>query len=180
MPIYVALLRGINVSGHKSIKMEALRELLASLGFEDVQTYVQSGNVVFKTSNSSVPTIKAKVMAGIERKFGETVPTLIIPATNLRKIIQKNPFLNEKRIDDSKLHVTFLSQPPSELVLAKLSAIKTNDDSYHCIGDAVYLSCPHGYGGTKLSNNTIEKTLQVQATTRNWRTVRQLGRLVDT
>ncbi len=177
MPTYIALLRGINVSGHKQVKMSLLQELFRNLGFEHVQTYIQSGNVIFNSPSSPVSTLAAKVKTVVQKEFGYSVPVLIIPAVDLERVLQNNPFLREKNIDPSKLFVTFLSQAPSKPSLVKLTSIKTGRDRFHSEGNLVYLHCPNGYGGSKLSNNTIEKTLNLEATTRNWKTVNELYRL---
>jgi uncharacterized protein (DUF1697 family) len=170
--VYIALLRGVNV-GQNLLKMERLRDLCAELAFENVATYVQSGNIVFEAEGSSSDCTRA-----IEQKLaGETrLPVSVIVRTpaELGAIIRRNPFLKEKGIDRSRLHVTFLADATGKGRLPKLSAIKAGADQFRVSGKEVYLHCPNGYGISKLSNSAIEKALSVRATTRNWNTVNKL------
>jgi uncharacterized protein (DUF1697 family) len=170
--VYIALLRGVNV-GQNLLKMERLRDLCAELAFKNVATYVQSGNVVFEAEGSSSHCSQA-----IEQKLaGETrLPVTVIVKTpaELGAVIRRNPFLKDKGIDRSKLHVTFLAGAAAKDGLSKLSAIKAGKDQLRLSGNEVYLYCPHGYGTSKLSNSAIEKALSVRATTRNWNTVNKL------
>jgi uncharacterized protein (DUF1697 family) len=153
--------------------MERLRELCAELEFENVTTYVQSGNVVFVTKNSPADCCQA-----IQHKLaGETrlpVTVIVRTAPEMAALIRRNPFLKENGVDRSKLHVTFLPEPPSKDGLARLSAIKAGADQFRASGKEVYLHCPNGYGTSKLSNAAIEKALGVRTTTRNWNTVNKL------
>ena len=171
---YVCLLRGINVSGHKIVKMEKLRAAFEALGFSDVKTYVQSGNVVFKAPKQASAKLTETIADKVLSEFGFSVPVIVRTADEISAVIRNNPFLKEKGIDVSKLHVTFLgkSAPPS--ALEGLSAIVAGPDRYYCSSDAIYLHCPSGYGETRLSNNALEKILSIQATTRNWNTVKKL------
>jgi|SRR5579863_926165 len=171
---YVSLLRGINVSGHKIIKMEQLRAALEALGFEDVKTYVQSGNVVFRAPMQDSSKLVEKIAEKVLSQFGFSVPVLVKTAEEINAIIKKNPFLKENGIDVSKLHVTFLSSAADRSALKMLDTIAAGPDRFRCSVDAIYLHCPGGYGETKLSNNALEKVLSVRATTRNWNTVKKL------
>jgi len=169
----IALLRGINVGG-KTLKMDALRLSLAALGLEDVQTYVQSGNVIFASKGKSAA-LARKLEARLLDDFGLRVAVILRTAAELGKVLDGNPFLTESPgIDRSKLHVTFLSQKPTQAGLQKLAAIKAAPDQLRVVGTEIYLHCPNGYGGTKLSNNAIERALALTATTRNWNTVNKL------
>jgi uncharacterized protein (DUF1697 family) len=177
MPTYGSMLRGINVGGQKSMKMDQLRELFAALGFEQVRTYVQSGNVVFKARKSSPADLSRKIEERILSEFGFSVSVISKTAEEIGRTIQNNPFLKEKAIDPEKLHVTFLSQVPAKTALQKLDALSTAPDRFHSRGAEIYLFCPNGYGRTRLSNNVFEKLLALRATTRNWKTVNQLYRI---
>src|SRR5712675_1522139 len=106
MPTYIAMLRGINVSGHKVIKMEALRASFAALRFSNIKTYVQSGNVIFEAADSSVANLSEKIERRILRDFGFSVPVFLRTAKELEEIIKLNPFLTDAAIDHSKLHIT--------------------------------------------------------------------------
>jgi uncharacterized protein (DUF1697 family) len=179
MPSYVAMLRGINVSGAKPVKMERLRAMFEALGFAHVRTYVQSGNVVFGAKERTAGSLGPKIVARIKRDFGFDVPVLVLRADELARAVEENPFL-EKRgpkpgIDPTKLHVTFLAGAPAAAGLKKLEAASSGGDEFRCRGNSVYLHCPQGYGNTKLHNNAFERALGVAATTRNWKTVTALA-----
>jgi uncharacterized protein (DUF1697 family) len=172
---YVALLRGINLGAKKRVSMTDLRALFTSLGAEDVTTYVQSGNVVFKSGEGS-----AKLAAGIERRIrrdlGLTVTVLLRTKPQLAKVVTGNPFA--KRVKDpTKLHVTFLAETPNRSRVRRLDREHGEPDEFRVVGREVYLHCPNGYGRSKLTNAYFEKELGVAATTRNWKSVTKLAEL---
>jgi uncharacterized protein (DUF1697 family) len=179
MPAYIALLRGINVSGHRAVKMEDLRALCSGLGFRNVGTYVQSGNIVFQTSIENPATLSKRIGERILETFGFDVPVIVRTSKQMRSVIANNPFLKEKDIDSSKLHVTFLSETAQKDYLEKLEALSTGPDRFYPALQEIYLYCPGGYGKTKLSNNAIEKALSVKATTRNWKSTNTLLEMVS-
>ena len=174
MPTFISLLRGINVSGQKAVKMDRLRRTFAALGFKGVKTYLQSGNVIFGTAKRSALQLSKTIERRISREFGFPVSVIVRTSEELSKILARNPFLKETGIDHSKLHVTFLSQEPLSATVKKLDAFDAAPDQYRCIDREIYLYCPNGYGRTKLSNNALEKALSVTATTRNWNTAKTL------
>lgn len=174
MPTHVAMLRGINVSGHKVIKMDQLRASFAALGFSNIKTYVQSGNVVFEAAKDSAASLSKQIEEKILRDFGFSVPVFLKTAKELEEIIKRNPFLTDPAIDHSKLHVTFLSDTPPKTALEQLQPLAIKPEQFHIMGREIYLYCPNGYGRTKLSNSAIEKKLSVGATTRNWTTTNTL------
>jgi uncharacterized protein (DUF1697 family) len=175
--VYISILRGINVSGQKLIKMDALRALYENLGFKDVTTYVQSGNVVFNTKTTDVLKLEKKIAAQINTEFGYEVPVLVLTIDQLKKVIQNNPFLKDKQKDVAFFHVTFLSQPPVKNQLTGIEEKKTAGEAVALVDTVIYLYCPNGYGKTKLTNNFIETKLKVDATTRNWKTVNELYKM---
>jgi len=175
--VYVAMLRGINVSGQKIIKMEELRASFEALGLGQVRTYVQSGNVIFEASKTSTTSLSKKISEKILSDYGFSVPLILRTSSEMNKIVRNNPFLKEKEIDRSKLHVTFLSYPPTKAALVKLDALNERPDEFRVKEREVYLYCPYGNGRTKLSNNAFEKLLTVEATTRNWKTVNALAEM---
>ncbi len=179
MPGYIAMLRGINVGGHKTIKMEDLRALCSGVGFRNVETYVQSGNVVFQTPIENPAILSKRIGETVLQSFGFDVPVIVRTSKEMRNVIANNPFLKEKDIDSSKLHVTFLSETPQKGSLKKLEALSTSPDRFYPSLHEVYLYCPGGYGRTKLSNSAIEKALSVRATTRNWKTTNTLFEMVS-
>jgi uncharacterized protein (DUF1697 family) len=171
---YVALLRGINLGGHKIVKMDRLRKTFEELGFEDVKTYIQSGNVVFKASAQTPENLAKRIEEKVLRQFGFPVPVVVKTSDEIGEIIGNNPLVKEKGIDLSKLHVTFLSCAPEKIALTTLEAFAAGPDQFRCSGAAIYLHCPNGYHATKLGNNVLGKMLKVGTTTRNWKTVNQL------
>jgi uncharacterized protein (DUF1697 family) len=173
MPTYLAMLRGINVSGQKLIKMEQLRASFEALGFSDVKTYVQSGNVVFKSAKISETSLTAKIAREILDDFGHSVSVLVRTPVELGAVL-KSPFAKKAGIDVGRLYVTFLSQPAPKSADEILKTLVAQSEQFHVSGREIYLHCPDGYGNTKFSNNAIEKKLSAQATTRNWRTVNAL------
>jgi uncharacterized protein (DUF1697 family) len=171
---YIALIRGINVGGQKIIKMDQLRESFEASGLENVRTYVQSGNVIFKAPRKSAEILSREIQERILHDFGFSVSVIVVSPEEINRTIKGNPFLRKKGIDNSKLHVTFLSQAPERPALKALETLPAKPDEFRHSGKAIYLHCPNGYGTTKLSNNTLERVLSVRATTRNWRTVNKL------
>jgi uncharacterized protein (DUF1697 family) len=166
------MLRGVNVGGN-SLKMEWLRKACSDVGLENVRTYVQSGNIVFSSrlgATKLAPMLKAMIDA--ETRLPVTV--VVRSATDMRAIVEANPFLKRKGIDVSKLHVTFLAEKPLKPSTEKLEALAGSRDEYQLAAREIYLHCPINYGETKLSNTAIEKALAVGATTRNWKTVTTL------
>ena len=174
MPVYIAMLRGINIGPHKRMKMDKLRASCEALEFEQVKTYVQSGNVVFKATKQSSASLGKKLKDRIVRDFGFSAPVITRTADEIEMVIQDNPLLKEKSIDVAKLHVTFLSELPVVAALKKLDSLPQQPDRFCCLRREIYLYCPNGYGQTKLTNNLFEKQLAVGATTRNWKTVNNL------
>jgi uncharacterized protein (DUF1697 family) len=170
VPTYIALLRAVNVGGKNILKMERLRELCAKIGFKNVRTYVQSGNVVFAADDSAADCCQSleKMLAG-----KTTLPVSVVVRTgaDLKRVIARNPFLIVKGVDRSKLAVAFLSGTASKEGLKKLGGMDFGPDRFSAAGKDVYLFCPTGFARTKLSNNTLERVLSVRATSRNWNTV---------
>jgi len=177
MKTYISILRGINVSGQKLIKMDVLRKMVENLGFEKVKTYVQSGNVVFKAEETSFKEMEEKISAQIEKDFGFQVPVIVLDAEKLKQIIESNPFLKDTEKEVNFMHVTFLSNKPNEFDKKSIEDKKQEKEEIRFTDHAVYLYCPNGYGKTKITNNFIETKLKVLATTRNWKTTNELLRI---
>jgi uncharacterized protein (DUF1697 family) len=167
MKTYIVILRGINVSGKNILPMAALREMLSSLQFENIQTYIQSGNIVLNSELSKEEVI-GKVKRGIASKFGYDVPVLARTIDEWKNAITNNPY----PIENHKIvSFTFLNEVP---VKTTIGVNITNDDVYTVVNDMVYMYCPDGFGKTKLTNNLFEKKLKVTATSRNFRTTMKL------
>jgi uncharacterized protein (DUF1697 family) len=173
MSVFISLLRGINVSGQNPIRMADLSNLYRSLGYEDVVTYLQSGNVVFNAGRLDGEKIAARIEAQIRQTFSYSVAVFVRDVDYIREIVANNPFI-AKGVDISKLYTTFLYRTPTAAMLNNLDPPSGATDEFSLGKDAIYLYCPNGYGRTKLSNTFFEKKLDVPATTRNWNTVRAL------
>jgi uncharacterized protein (DUF1697 family) len=167
MKKFIILLRGINVSGKNKIPMADLRHLLNDLEFQNVQTYIQSGNIILE-SDLEKKVICKKIKTGIKEKFGFDVPVLTRTIQEWKNAIENYPFSTE---NEKIVAFTFLNQALKETVI---EVKNIGEDTYKIVSDVVYLYCPSGFGKTKLTNNIIEKKLDVIATTRNLRTTLKL------
>ena len=174
MTTYISILRGINVSGQKLIKMDALRKLFENLGFHNVLTYVQSGNVIFRSNDIDTQELEQKIFRQIEKEFGFDVPVIVLSIEKLKYVIDNNLFLKDPDKDHAFLHVTFLSSKSDYYNPKVIEDKKQKGEDVLFSDNAVYLYCPNGYGRTKLTNNFIEAKLKVGATTRNWKTTNEL------
>jgi len=178
MPMYVAMLRGVNVGAHNRMKMPALVTLVTELGHTDVVTYIQSGNVVFKSSSKSTGALERGIEVGIADALGLDVAVLVRSRAELAAVAEDNPFLRAS-VDVSKLHVTFCKAKPDAGLVRAIEAIDGGKDELRVIGREVYLHCPGGYGNTKLSGSFVEKRLRAVTTTRNWNSVTKLLELAS-
>ena len=172
MKTYIALLRGINVSGHKKIKMPELKAMFEDLGFTNLRTYIQSGNVVFESATGI--DLENKISAKIQEKFGFDVSVICRTSGEMEKVITRNPYAEMAGFETEKLYVTFLQQTPSSEKLEMLKGFTFEPEMYSVSGKEIYIYCFNGYGNTKLDNMFFEKKLKVSATTRNWRTINKL------
>ena len=175
---YVAMLRAINLKGHNRIGMADLRALFVDLGCTDVSTYVQSGNVVFK-SPKTAPQLEGAIERAISSAFGLDVTVLVRSKQELGKVVAGNPF-TAPAAEPAHLHVTFLTEKPETSRVRDVQARELAPEKLAVRGREVYLHCPNGYGRTKLNNAFLEKQLGVAGTTRNWRTVTTLADLAKT
>jgi uncharacterized protein (DUF1697 family) len=177
MQTYIAILRGINVSGQKMINMELLKAHMKELGFKNIETYIQSGNIIFDYENINSIDLAKQIEVKILEKYGFQVPVIVRTPPEFDQIINNNPFLNSRKEDINKLHVTFLSSIPAQEQLNKFPQIENIADEFEISGDRVFIFCPNGYGNTKLNNNFFENKLKVICTTRNWKTVIKLAEM---
>ena len=176
MTTYVALLRGVNVGGRARIEMAALRKLVADLGHSNVKTYVQSGNVIFRSSDEQPAQVAREIEGRIARDLGVGTTVLLRSADELAHVVANNPFL--AREDDlAKFHVTFLADAPDPDRAARLAPPPGQPEELALVGREVYLRYPNGYGRSKLNHAYIERHLGVAATNRNWNTVTRLCEL---
>ena len=179
MEAYIALLRGINVSGQKQIRMSDLKELFAALGAEAVSTYIQSGNVVFRHRTSSIPELIRQIEEKIAEKYGFEVSVLIRTATEIKNILEHNPFAGETGLEPNQPYVTILSGKPIADNIQTIDPILYEPDRFVIREKEIYQCFPNGYGQTKLTNALFEKKLKVTATTRNWKTIQALVTMAE-
>jgi uncharacterized protein (DUF1697 family) len=173
---YVALLRSVNVGG-RTVNMKQLAALFEALGYDDVVTYIQSGNLVFSTASRSARDVERSIEDRIRRELGIQVATLVRTKAELDRILRANPFPATKAAP-SKLHVTFLAAKPAAALVRQATELDVAPDEFHVAGREVFLHCPNGYGTTKINNTFFERKLQTIATTRNWNTVNKLADLL--
>jgi uncharacterized protein (DUF1697 family) len=179
MAVIISMLRGVNVGGHNKIKMDVLRGLYESLGLRDVQTYVQSGNVVFRTKERNLGALGNKIENAIERSFGFRPAVIVRTPSELREVIARNPFAKRRGIEPSKLLVTFLASRPAAEALEQVLKIKAEPVELHIDGREVYIYFPDGVGRPKLSWVTVEKKLKTSGTGRNWNSVTKLLEMAE-
>ncbi len=173
--VHLALLRGINVTGYKVIKMADLKAMFIELGHQKVETYIQSGNVVFTPSkNDDALTISLQIEQAIQERYQFEVSVLVLSSQELQKVVESNPFMKRENIETEKLYVTFLSKTPEPAQAAVLNEVLFPPEEFVLHEKAVYIHCTNGYGNTKLTNLLFEKKLKTTATTRNWKTVNKL------
>jgi uncharacterized protein (DUF1697 family) len=165
MGTFVSMLRGINVGSQRKVKMDELVSLFGSLGFKNIRTFVQSGNVVFNAIDMDAKRLSSIIREKIGQVFKFSVAVLLRTPAELKQIVTHNPFLQGKEKDTEKLYVTFLSDSPSESSLNKIREAQHEMDKFVAIDREIYLCCPNGYGRTKFSNDFFEKKLGVSATT---------------
>ncbi|MFA6403263.1 MAG: DUF1697 domain-containing protein [Salinivirgaceae bacterium] len=179
MRTYISILRGINLGGHNTIKMDNLKKLLSNNGLSNVETYIQSGNVVYQYKNTDTKKLDSLIKENIFQEFGFDVPVITLTIEELKKIAENNPFSSKKMKDPSFFHVTYLTDTPQPENLSKIKDINYQPDEFVVLDKTVYLYCPEGYGNTKLSNKFLENKLKVTATTRNWKTTNELIAIAD-
>lgn len=179
METYISLLRGINVSGKNKINMADLKALYESMGFLQVQTYLQSGNVVFQTQNAQNEVLGKSIEAKIAQQMELNITVIIRNGFDIMEILERNPFLTSSSDEVmDKLYVTFLSEEPNEVAVSKLKDTQSGLDTFIQFGKEIYVFCPTGYGRTKLTTNFFETKLNLKATSRSWRTVSALKQRV--
>ena len=179
MPVVICMLRGINVGAHNRVKMDDLKKVFTSLKLRDPQTYVQSGNVIFKTDERDLDKLRRNLETAIHKKFGFQSDAILRTAKDLREVIAQNPFAKRKDIHPSKLLVTFFSTDPGEAARKQARAIKCDPEELFIEGREAYIYFPNGAGRSKLNWPLIPKTLKVQGTARNWNSVTKMLEIAE-
>jgi uncharacterized protein (DUF1697 family) len=172
METYIALLRGINVGGNNLLPMKGLVVLLESLYCQDVKTYIQSGNAVFRHEADEVSALSNRISAGIKKSYGFEPKVLVLKAAELERARASNPF-REAESDPKTLHLYFLASAPIKPDMGMLERMKADSEEFVLKDNIVYLHAPDGIGRSKLASQA-ERALGVSATARNWQTVAQV------
>jgi uncharacterized protein (DUF1697 family) len=179
MPVYISMLRGVNVGAHNRIKMDALRALYESLKLEDPRTYVQSGNVIFRTKEKNTAKITTQIQKAIAKKLGVSPAVILRTTTELKKAIAANPFVSRNDIVPGKLLVTFLSAEPAADAQSVYDQFKAYPEEIHLKGRELYIYFPNGAGKSKLPWSQVEKLLKVAGTARNWNSVTKMLEMAE-
>lgn len=179
MTTYLALLRGINVSGHNMIKMDLLKRALESIGFQGVETYVQSGNIFVDTEEESTAKVGFLIKQEIFKTFGHDVPIVMLGKQDLEACFTNNPFLKEKEMDLKKLYVAFVSKELRSDSINDLKISQFKPDEARIDASRIFIKYAVGAGKTRLDQKYIEKKLNLTATIRNWNTITQLLKMYE-
>ena len=175
MRTYIALLRGINIGGHNILPMKELVTLLEALDLQDVKTYIQSGNVVFRSEEDDPALLSNKISAEIKQRYGFEPHVLLLELEELKETVEANPF-PEAESEPKTLHVFFLAAEPANPDLEAITRLKRDSERYSLTGKRFYFFAPDGVGRSKLAAN-VERLLGVPATGRNWRTVCEIKKM---
>ncbi len=179
MAVVIAMLRAVNVGGHNKIKMEALRTLCKSLKLRDACTYVQSGNVIFKTDERNLALLAQRLQKAIERDFGFRPEVILRTSAELNDVIARNPFASSRDIEPSKLLVTFLARDPAPEARDKVLNIKSDPEELRMDGREIYIYFPNGMARPKMSWPMIERMLKTPGTGRNWNSVTKILEIAE-
>jgi uncharacterized protein (DUF1697 family) len=171
--VHVAFLRGINVGGKNKLPMKDLSAIFVAAGCSDVETYIQSGNVICKTPPTRATKLPAEVTGAILERFGYRIPVVMRTADELRDVKGRNPFL-AAGVDEDALHVAFLADAPSAAQVAALDARRSPPDEFVVRGREIFLHLPNGVARSKLTNAYFDGKLATTSTLRNWRTLMKL------
>jgi uncharacterized protein (DUF1697 family) len=175
----VAMLRSVNLPNYQKISMEALKALCTSLGLRDVQTYIQSGNVVFREDCEDAGKLAQRIEDGIEAKFGFRPVVIVRTASELRKVIAMNPFAGRAGIEPSKLLVVFMDSAPARQARELVLALPCAPEELRIHGREVYIYYPDGMARPKIPLPRLEKALGCSSTGRNWNTVTKLMAMTE-
>ncbi|MFZ1973446.1 MAG: DUF1697 domain-containing protein [Candidatus Acidiferrales bacterium] len=179
MAVIIAMLRGVNVGGHNMIKMEELRALCKSLKLRDACTYVQSGNLIFRTEERDLEVLAKRLQNAIERKFGFRPDVVLRTAAEMREVIARNPFAKRREVEPNRLLVTFLASEPAADARDKASQLETAPEELRMDRREVYIYFPNGMARPKVSWPTIERILKTSGTGRNWNSVTKMLEMAE-
>lgn len=179
MPVIICMLRAVNVAGHNKVPMAELRALCASLKLRDAQTYVQSGNVVFKTDERDLDALAKRLQKAIERKLGCCPEVILRTTAEMKDAIKRNPFAKRTGIEPNKLLITFFGAEPAAQARADATQLKPGREEMKLIGRELYMYFPDGLARPKLTWGMVERKLKVPGTARNWNTVNKLLEMAE-
>ena len=175
----VSLFRGINVGGNQIVRMDALKALHQTLGLRDVQTYIQSGNVVFSSDGADVTQIQKDIEDAFAQTFGFQVKVMVRTAGEFNVMIANNPFQDQPMRESNRLVAMFLAGHPISTALEDIQQTYTGPEEIHIIGQEAFIYYPEGQGRSKLTNTFLEKKLGTAGTARNWNTVLRLQKMME-
>jgi uncharacterized protein (DUF1697 family) len=174
MPVWISMLRGVNLGAHNRIKMEDLRALYVSLKLEDPRTYVQSGNVIFRAKEKNSAALAKKIQNAVQHSFGFGPEVILRTTEELRNAVAANPFAGRREIEPGKLLVTFLAGEPSSAAHTTLAGLKAHPEELHLKGKELYIYFPNGAGRSKLPWSNVERLVKTTGTARNWNSVTKM------
>ncbi len=172
---YIALLRGINVSGQKLLKMEELRKVFEDMGFKNVRSYIQSGNIIFEAPKTKDETLSSKIEKQLDKVYGYEVTVVIRTIPELEEIIKKYPFSKVKGHEEGKIYAAFLNREPDKNNVKELISLSSKNEMFHLNGKNLYILVNVSFPESLMGKNIVEKKLKVRATVRNWNTVNKLA-----
>lgn len=173
------MLRGVNVGAHNRIKMDTLRSVYESLGLEDPHTYVQSGNVIFRTREKNLPLLAKKIQDAIEKRCKCRPEVILRTREELRSAVAHSPFSDRPELEPGKILVTFLAGGPPTAARSNLAGFEDYPEELHLIGRELYIYFPDGAGKSKLPWSNVEKLLKVPGTARNWNSVTKMLEMAE-
>jgi uncharacterized protein (DUF1697 family) len=179
MAAIISLLRAVNVTGYNKVKMDALRELYESLGLRGAQTYIQSGNVVFRTEAKDLARLQKRIEDAIEKSCGFRTGVVLRSSAELKDIIRRNPFAKRSGIEPNRLVVSFLTGAPAPESKQRIAQIKVGPEELVLDGRELYIYYGGGIGSSKLTPAVIERALKVSGTARNWNTITKLLEMAE-
>jgi uncharacterized protein (DUF1697 family) len=179
MPVMISMVRGANVGGHHKIKMEELKALYQGLKLRDVETHIQSGNVIFRTAESDSVRLGRRIEDAIEKKYGFRPSVILRTPAEFRNVIARNPFAKREEMEPRKLAVIFLETDPGKETRKKVLAVNADHEELRMEGRELCIYFPNGMARPKLSIPTIERILKTPSTGRNWNSVRKLLEMAE-
>jgi uncharacterized protein (DUF1697 family) len=179
MPVLISMLRGVNVGAHNRIKMDDLRAVYTSLKLENPQTYVQSGNIIFRTKEKNLPQLSKKIQDAFEKKFKFRPDVILRTVDEFRSAIDASPFADRPDLEAGKILVSFLAAPPPKEVHAAFDRFRDYPEQVHLKGSELYIYFPNGAGKSKLPWSSLEKLLKVTGTARNLNSVTKILEMAE-